>query len=271
MIIDIPVRSWDDYRAQVMSALFTDTEFQRNRYLFRGQREAGWPLRASFDRTFPNIPVGQRRARFDEMLKGFRLACENEGVPPEILFSDDLMALGQHHGLPTRLLDWTDSPYIAAFFALADAAMTWGASFVVDQQGAMDAWDPALEGDDLLDAIQKLHPAPVAIWALDQTDGVWSDDYGAQIRRVSRVIGNVRARNQGGSFTLLTSGHSDLETWMHSLPNINRTMLWKFSLPACEVLRGLTDLRTMGIDFSRLYPDLQGCALDSKLEALCRI
>lgn len=274
-VCTVALRSWDSYRATLMQRLFPQGRFINGRYLFRGQARCDWPLRASFDRSFPNIGVGQRKAKFEEMLQQFREACEREGVPPTILFSDDLLALGQHHGLPTRLLDWSRSPYVGAFFSFADLVLTLGLSGIDDQREALQEVPPGLGDEELLDELLRMPgPLPVAVWALNQEDPVWADDFGVQIKNVASVVANVRCRNQGGAFTVLNSGHPDLESWILGLPQQETPdrppLLWRFVLPACEVFGALADLRAMGIDFTRLFPDLQGCALDSKLEALCR-
>lgn len=226
---------WQQFKRELIPDLFADSTFHRGQYLFRGVRDAGWTLSPKFDRVFSYLGAREKVTEFGRLVAAFKEACEAHDVPSAVL-SDErlLMALGQHYGLPTRLLDWTESPYVAAFFAYYDAVM--------------------YHGDQLSDE----SGAAAAVWALHLSSDIWSEEMGVSLVRASS-IGNVRLRNQGGSFTLSRTPFASLEEFVErtSEPGVALTQI---ALPLADARTALSDLDVMGINPARLFPDLTGAA-----------
>lgn len=86
-----------------------------SRWVFRGLGDAQFPLMPAVGRR-ANYNVVHERAIFElfrQRIPEFGLASGLESL--------DLLAIAQHHGVPTRLLDWTSNPLVAAFFAATAA------------------------------------------------------------------------------------------------------------------------------------------------------
>lgn len=100
-------------------------------FIFRGQGDSSWELSTAIERTFqkfePKVSIYENKEYWiiREFRRKFHLYSNN---PPDDN-NFEWLAILQHYGCPTRLLDFTYSLYIALFFAINDAdsdAAVWG-------------------------------------------------------------------------------------------------------------------------------------------------
>ncbi len=92
---------------------------------------------------------------------------------------------------------------------------------------------------------------------------MWSSEMGAQLIKVSSV-GNVRLRNQEGWFTLATSPFPSLEEYVERCES-DEVALRRFLIPTREARYAVADLDAMGINHTRVYPDILGCAMAARM------
>src|ERR1041384_5861576 len=108
------LESWESFLKLITSPPYSH-------WAFRGERDERWPLYSSLSRYLQNFGVAAAAwpAQEGRILRIFkRKAHQFLEKPPDLDDDFQWLALMQHHGAPTRLIDFTWSPYVAAFFAL---------------------------------------------------------------------------------------------------------------------------------------------------------
>src|SRR5208283_2656280 len=115
-----PDKVWDRL-VNFLAWRYTDDE----KWVFRGVRRESYELRSALDRGIDkreHSHIGQQTAE-DYLLKQFKRAAHHFLEASMVPGKDDRLewlALMQHYGAPTRLLDFTRSPYVACFFAMEE-------------------------------------------------------------------------------------------------------------------------------------------------------
>lgn len=118
---------------------------QQRQLVYRGQANSCWHLQPSLDRDVPETDCFKDRVpKEKEYIESFCDQARRYLVDPELGYLKDpahrvlRMTLMQHYGAPTRLLDWSQSSAIAAYFACVDKRHLDGTIWWVNGKGVED-------------------------------------------------------------------------------------------------------------------------------------
>ena len=224
--------TWKTFKELASDQIETEGSF-----IYRGQRDANWTLVSSLMRTDLVWSLNDFQGYFNYVLpmvmekvqawEGRDWNLSNE------LGLAEFVAYLQHNGFPTPLLDWTFSPYIAAYFAFE----------------SVDHFNPQCE--------------QVAIYCFNQN--AWSSKYKQEYdiahnnNHVSilapRIVGNHKLALQQGCFTF--SNVRDVEVHILAHENDKENYLTKYYLSVEEKPKVIKELSLMGISAVQLIPTIE--------------
>lgn len=120
----------NEYRIQNFTEFHGIVEkYDSRSVIYRGVTSVSFPLLPKIGRVAPPDPIGPREQNEQEILRLFKeRAFQYLNFTPTTDW--DWLAVGQQYGLPTRLLDWTDNPLVACFFAINESTDEDGVIYV---------------------------------------------------------------------------------------------------------------------------------------------
>lgn len=246
-------RTWKKFK------LFID-KLSEN-WIFRGQSDASWDLQTSLERTkFYKKYDGIETSFLTDFQRGAKNFLGEVEIPENLI---EWLALMQHHGAPTRLLDFTKSAYTASFFAF---------EHIDEKVKKVAVW--------------AIHIDIIANATIGHLYFQFQEDFKKNHRRLTEEIfeklffGNDQScilpvepfrmnKRYYLQQSVFVSPANSIDPFMEQLDFLEQEkqkVVLKITLPAGLQNEVLLDLQKMNINRATLFPDLDGYAASLKMK-----
>ena len=236
--LDGELLSWDEYCAWAHRQARVNEA--SDLMIYRGHKRSTYPLRSSFHRTGRS---DLRRYLFNARELSHRISAVTGRRFDLHTFEQQLELFGvaQHHGYPSPFLDWTTSPFIAAYFAFASNARR------------KNEHDQDVRVRVIQCNAGRIQPRPPITDLLDPRPAVMT----ARVEATQ----NLRIVPQQSVFTF--TNIVDIEQMLLQVSAAQgRQLLTAIDLRLDERDTALSDLRAMGITEGSMFPGIDGTCRD---------
>jgi hypothetical protein len=220
----------------------------RSTFGFRGMPDVAYDLKTSLMKLGEDYDKNE-----GHILRNFRKYARREAVPADSVWN--WLALAQHHGLPSRLLDWTYSPYVALHFATENLEQ-------YDRDGVVWCVDYFRTNQRLPEKLQRiLHEEGAEVFTVEMLEQAARTL--AEFERLADeefVIFfeppslDARIVNQFALFSMMSKATGMLDQWLAEHPELCRRII----IPAGLKWEVRDKLDQANITERVLFPGLDG-------------
>jgi hypothetical protein len=245
----IHVNNWNELQEQLFADSWRpDIQRYRSPFAFRGLGTRAHGLETSLSRLGLHFADMERH-----LLRNFRKYASRSMVEQDSIWN--WLALAKHHGLPTRLLDWSFSPFVALHFATANMefydedAVVWMVNYREVHQQLPEELKQELirEGSDVFTVdmlTQQFH-------SLENFDGSGAPAYALFFEPPSL---DERIVNQFALFSMMSGAKATLGDWLARYPHLQRRII----IPAKMKWEVRDKLDQANVTERVLFPGLDG-------------
>jgi hypothetical protein len=261
------INNWQEYITAVCGNIGEKTDLPYRKWIFRGQSNSEWKLEPKFKRVHEEIKIIKESAgdnihkdrrdyekkMIEEFISKSHLYLKGN---PNLLFPEldrtnsnlEWLSIMQHFGAPTRLLDFSFSPFVALFFALIDTNGEKGCYvYAINREiiekknkiffGKSDYYTTIFENENRHPYIYPFEPR----------------------------MKNERLSRQQGLFLVPSTTFSTVDDIIQNYNDSeNPSPFTKYSLHKEMIYESLKMLKKMNITHESLFPDLTGLCYSLK-------